>query len=59
MASLNAPIQAKKTENCLNTPPYAATSAGNQKATSKNPKLLSGGDQGSPNLAAPKSAVRR
>ena len=58
-ASLNAPIQAKKIGNILKILPYSATSLGNQKATSKRPRLLSGGLQGKPNLAAPKFEVKR
>ena len=58
-ASLKAPIHAKKIGNILKMPPYSATSLGNQKTTSKKPRLLSVGLQGRPNLAAPKFDVNR
>lgn len=58
-ASLKAPIQAKKAGAMAKMPPYAATSFGNQKATSNSPRLLSTGDHGNPNFAAPKSEVNK
>lgn len=58
-ASLNAAIHAKKTGNKAKIPPYSATSFGNQKDTSNKCRLLSFGDQGNPNLDAPKSVVKK
>ena len=58
-ASLNAAIHAKNAGNHENGGPKAATSAGNQNATSYKPRLLSGGDHGIPNFDAPKSNANK